>query len=403
MKASDSLTAIGALTAGLALLGAFATPVLARPSKAPTALVAQPAPAPQPAASAPMAAAEPNAPEADLSRPWPEPLWLSETSANRAGSKKSQATDAPSQVSDHQNHAGMGAGGAPMASVQADAAEAMVDMAGSGGPKTLWLRRGGDPATAPNAKLADEHIALRIVASDGKHWEAPLTQDARGGLQAKVDLPTLGFYDAYLLRQSVQGGVLDVQLAKAELLKGTCCSKRDNDLYKPAEDNSLPIEIIRAHGPDEKLMTHITSGEKAVFFVRSYGKPVAGAKVSIETQEGWGKHASTNADGRVEFTLVRDYFPDWSDFNRRKTGTFLVLAEVERPEAGAIDGQNYSVARYQTSIAGRYYPAPYDYQSYAYALSLILGVATFGGLAVWLHRHRRARPFKEIRFNEQAA
>ncbi len=402
MKTCVSLTATGAVTAALVLFGAFATPVLARPSKAPTAPVAPPAPAPQPAAAAPRIEEQQIAPQADLSRPWAEPLWLSETPASRTRSKKAQATDALDQNPDHQNHAGMTVGGAPMASAQADAAEAMMDM-GSGGVKTLWLRRGDDPATAPDAKLADEHISLQIVDADGKRWEAPLAPDPKGGLQAKVDLPRLGFYDAYLLRQSAQGGVRDVQLAKAELLKGTCCSKHDNDLYKSAEDDTLPIELVREHASDEKLMTHIKSGENAVFVVRSYGKPVAGAKVTIETQEGWRKRASTDAAGRVEFTLVRDYFPNWSDFNRRKSGTFLVVAEFEQTDAGAIDGQNYSVTRYQTSMAGRYYPSPYDYQSYAYGLGLILGAAAIGGLAVWFHRYRRARPFKEIRFDERIA
>jgi hypothetical protein len=332
-----------------------------------------------------------------IDRPWAEPLWLSDIS----GSRRAAKSVAPDQAAEHENHGAMSSGAA-MGAVQADAAEANVDM-GAGGSKALWLRRGADPASAPDAGLADEHVALQIVSGDGKRWEAPFARDPRGGLKAKIDLPSLGFYDAYVSREAVRDGVREVQIAKAEVLKGSCCSKRDDALYKPAADDSTPIEIVRQHPPSEKLMTHINSGEKAVFIVRSHGKPVEGAKVSIETQEGWRKRAFTDADGRVEFTLVRDYLPDWSDFDRRKSGTFLVLAEVERPEAGALNGQSYSVTRYQATIAGRYYPAPSDYQSSAFALTIIFGMVAVGAFSVWFHRQRRRAPFREIVFDEKIA
>lgn len=398
------------IIAAVAAFGVTTAPVAARnvkPQRAASPALQQPAPTAPNAVVPPVVKTGPGElapPTADLSRPWPEPLWLSEAPPGGRGRKGA----APADHSSHDGTAsatpaGLSVGMAEMRNAEA-AAEGMVEMNSHSGAKRVWLRRGDDPATASAVKPnVGERLTLQILAHDGRRWEAPLVDDGKGASNAKVDLPALGFYNAYLLRRSVQGGLLDVQVAKAELLKASCCSKRDFHLYKPVMDDSAPIEIVREHQPDEKTMTRLSSGDKAAFLVRSFGKPVAGAKVTVQTQEGWRKRAVTGADGRVEFALVRDYFPEWSDFNRRKTGTFLVLAELETGEAGILDGEPYAATRYLTSIAGRYYPAPYDYQSYAYGLTLILVVMTLSGLLVWIYRRRRVKPFKEIRFDEQIA
>jgi len=423
MKASDSLTAIGPLTI-LALLGAFATPVLARPAKAPTAPVARPAPAPsmaprvddKPAPSAVSA-------QLDAPPPWPEPLWLVDApsaergsgdrgSGERRGGKRGAENH---EGQDHQNRESIGAGapaasaptgGVPAANAPTDATESvgMMNM-GHGGVKNLVLRRGADPANAPVVKLGDDGVSLQVLSADGKRWETPFTDMGKGGLRTKVELENFGFYSAYLLRKSAHGGVLDVQVAQAELLKGGMGHGVEYDpaLFKPTLDDTAPIELVREHGPDERLMTSIHSGDKAVFLVRAYGKPLAGARVSLSTQQGWRKTVTSDQNGRVEFTLIRDYFPAWSDFNRSQSSVFLVWAEAETPEAGVYNGQGYSTTRYQTSMTARYYPAPYDYRSQAYALAIVMFVTAFTAFAVWFYRQRRQKPFKEIVFDEKLA
>jgi len=406
-------TFVGASLLAFSASPAFARSVSQAPKSVPSA--AAPAPAagtPAPAASAPSGpepvAAPANPPTVS---PIGEPIWISEASPWEA--RRLGAGGQRPPAADH-DHAAMRSESAAAASPNAGtamsearnaeaAAEAMVDMSTHSGAKTLWLRRGDDPATASVVKADGQVFTLRIVGTDGKSWESQFADNSKGVLQAKVDLPDMGFYSAYLQSSAAVAGVRDVTVAKAELLKANCCSKRDVDLYRPAIDDALPIELVREHKPDEKVMTRILSGERAVYFVRSFGAPVEGAKVTIQTQEGWRKRAFTDAQGRVEFTLVRDYFPDWSDFNRRKTGTFLVLAEFERPEAGNLGGVAYGATRYHASMAGRYYPAPYDYQSYAWGLGIVVGVLLVGGFGVWLYRQRRTRAYREIVFDERVA
>lgn len=187
------------------------------------------------------------------------------------------------------------------------------------------------------------------------------------------------------------------------MLKGSCCVKDvdlDPDQKKAISDPSLPLEIIREHHDKEKLFTRITSGDEVAFAVQRLGKPLAGAKVTMLTQQGWQKTATTDESGRVAFTMIRDYFPSWNDFKRRTKESFVVVAEAETAEAGEYQGQPYSKTSYQATLSGRYSPSPYDYKSYAWGLGIAVFVFAFGGLGVYLYRRRRVKPFKEVRFSE---
>jgi len=271
------------------------------------------------------------------------------------------------------------------------------------GAKRLWVRRGSDTRAASYVNAAD--MAGDIVLLDARGNRTTVAQTPSNGLaHAQCEFQDEGFRNAYLQQASVQAGVLRVQLAKAELLKGSCCTK-DVDL-DPAQklaisDPTLPIEIVREHHDKEKLFTRITSGDQVVFTLNRLGKPMPGTAVTLLTQQGWQKTATTNAEGRVEFTMIRDYFPAWNDFKRRTKESFVVIAEVEAGESGMHQGQPYSKVNYQATLSGKYAPSSHDYKSYAWGLGVAIFALAFGGLAIYLYRRRRVKPFKEVRFDEK--
>lgn len=270
------------------------------------------------------------------------------------------------------------------------------------GVKRLWLRQGDDPGAAGYVSADGMSAGIDLLDARGNRSRVPATPMA-GLAHAKCEFEDMGFYNAYLARESVQGGVRRVQLAKAELLKGTCCGKSgdvDPEQLKAISDPKVPLEIVRERHPNEKLFTRIVSGDKVAFTVNRLGVPLAGARVTMLTQQGWQKAAKTDGAGRVEFTMIRDYFPAWSDFKRRTKETFVVVAETEAAEAGVQGGQPYAQAVYQATLSGRYTPSPYDYKSYAWGVGIAVFVLAFGGLAVYLYRRRRIKPFKEVRFSE---
>jgi hypothetical protein len=270
--------------------------------------------------------------------------------------------------------------------------------------KRLWLRQGSEPGKAAYLQTGAGDSNIELVDIQGQRTQIVPKTD--GGMsRGQIGLANMGFYNAYFARRHVDNGVLDVQLAKAELLKGSCCIKEadfDPRQREAISDSSQPLEIIRTHLPDERLFTRLVSGDRLTFTVHRFGQPLAGVTVTLLTQQGWQKNALSNAQGQVEFTLIRDYFPDWRHFYRLSKSTFVVVAETEQNESGSYGGQTYRKARYQATLSGRYALSPYDYKSYAWGLGVSLFVIVFGGLAIYLYRRRRVKPFREVRFHESA-
>lgn len=285
---------------------------------------------------------------------------------------------------------------------EVDATGEIVDNIHSGA-KQLWLRRGDDPLGSSYAGTGREREALALLGLQGALPEANLKLE-NGVSSGKLNLPELGFYNAYLTRSMVHGDMLHVQVAKAELLHGTCCAKAvdEDEVAKPVINAAVPLELVREHYPNEGLFTRIVSGDKVNFTVLSYGKPVAGATVSMTTQTGWTNRKVSDADGRVSFTMIRDYYTDWLSFKKYHKQIFLMIADLDVPEKVTFDGAGYSSAHYTSTLTGSYYPSPHDYRSYAWGLGIGLFVIVFGGLSIYLYRRRRVKPYREERVDDKA-
>lgn len=268
--------------------------------------------------------------------------------------------------------------------------------------RRLWFRQGSEPANALYVATKDGESVLEFVDIHGNRRQ--VDANTEGGVsRVQIELAELGFHNAYFSKRQVDDGILNVQLAKAEVLKGTCCMKAsdfDQIHQKAIFDPTQPLEIVRAHMPEERLFTRLVSGDKLTFTVLRFGQPLPNVSVTLTTQQGWRKIATSNAQGQVEFTLIRDYFPDWKNFYRLNKSTFVVVASLEQKEAGKLNGETYNKTRYLATLSGRYALSPYDYKSYAWGLGVTLFVVIFSGLAVYLYRRRRLKPFREVRFSE---
>ncbi|MEY4591639.1 MAG: hypothetical protein RIR18_534 [Pseudomonadota bacterium] len=310
----------------------------------------------------------------------PDLLWLSDTAP-----KKSKP------VATH-NHAS-GSEDAVMSGDEADTIHTSV--------KHLWVRQGDELAKA--AYLGNDVFpsALAMLDAKGKRSEAQQSPQ-NGTAHVKLEYQEMGFNNAYARRELLAGQTLRVQVAKAEVLKGSCCEREvAPEQLKAFSDAEQPLEIVRERMEKEKLFTRIVSGDVIKFTVLSKGQPATGVPVVMMTQQGWQKKSVSNEEGKVEFTMIRDYFPSWDDFRRRTKETFVVSAELEKPESGVFQGQKYNAVRYEATLSGKYAPSPYDYKSYSFGLGIAVFVLAFGGLGVYLYRRRRVKPFQEIRFEEK--
>jgi hypothetical protein len=166
-------------------------------------------------------------------------------------------------------------------------------------------------------------------------------------------------------------------------------------------DPLQPLEIVREHPEKELLFTRHVSGDTVKFTILAQGKPIEGVSVTLLTQQGWQKKLMSDKNGQVSFTMIRDYFPAWYDLRRRLRESFVVVADREWAENGVFKREQYAAVRHQATLSGRYSLSPRDYSSYAYGLGITIFVVTFSGLAIYLYRRRRVRPFREIRFDEK--
>ncbi|MDD3448782.1 MAG: hypothetical protein PHF72_07090 [Gammaproteobacteria bacterium] len=269
--------------------------------------------------------------------------------------------------------------------------------------KRLWLRAGDDPAHASYLPMP----AGEVVA-EGPEREPvapkPFSAEAGGGI--RFEMPEEGFYNAYLLSREVRDGTLETRVVKAEVLMHSCANGHDRRFTEgrmpPRVTAGVPFELVRERKPDEDFHSRAASGEPIAFLALNQGEPVAGAEVRLISNTGWGKTVITGPDGRAEFRMVRDYFTDWPEFDKRRRQDYLVLAEYRRPLEGELDGRPYAQAHYSATLAGTYYPAEPEYQSYLYGLGVMLLAATLSVGGVYHYRLRQRRPERRETFDEKA-
>lgn len=270
--------------------------------------------------------------------------------------------------------------------------------------KRLWLRAGNDPQRSGFAQEdADAPAEILLVTPNSKPEGEPLASAGENRAGLSFEMPTQGFYRLYLTSRKLQGDTLNVNVAKAEVANfghGGDVEEAARGLQATRYSETAPLEIVRERKPDEKKFFQLKSGEEQVFIVLKKGLPLQGARVRMISHQGWSKEEVSDEQGRVSFQIVRDYFPPWNEFEKRFKATYLLIAEVNATESGKYQDKPYTSVRYQASLSGNYYPSPTDYLSYAWALGVGMAILLFCGVAVYLYRRRRVKPYQEERFHE---
>jgi hypothetical protein len=269
--------------------------------------------------------------------------------------------------------------------------------------KHLWLRQGGLPMEAAYVASLAESTRLVLLDTEGKTSEKSFTVKGESGFfSASFPMPAEGFYNAYVTLQRLDGEAREVQVAKAEVLKHSCREGHDNVQEKmpPRHHNEVPLEIVRERQPSEDFHSRVGYGDTISFLVLRNGVAQPGVKVVLTSGQGWSRQRLSDEQGRVRYTMIRDYYPSWELFEKRHAQPYMVQALYTLPEAGELDGKPYSNTRYLASFSGHYYPSPNDYESYAYGLSFGLFALVATGLGITRYRRSRNRPYREVSFDE---
>ncbi|MDH3328206.1 MAG: hypothetical protein OEM01_03145 [Desulfobulbaceae bacterium] len=219
------------------------------------------------------------------------------------------------------------------------------------------------------------------------------------------DGPVHGANSVYVVEQGVENNLLLVRTAKWITMHHNCGwghdGKFDETKTNPQPLGSIPFEIVINKLWDPNFHASVTSGDKLIVTVLSYGKPVPGARVSLSTEKGWSKQIVTDENGRATLQLIRDYYPSsWTEFHRSYRGKFLVTAQYDVDQNGSYQDKPYKRISYITTLPWKYSPSRQDYSSYTYGLLIGTLSLTVSGIGVYAYRERRRKPYKRISFDE---
>lgn len=216
-------------------------------------------------------------------------------------------------------------------------------------------------------------------------------------------MPDNGYYNLFYIDKKIQDNTLHVKTAKYEFMRFNHSNDAVYDKEKMAAHTikETPFDIVRIREEDETFYHNLYSGENLRVQVLLDGKPLEGADITLRTKTLWSKSLKTDKDGVATFALIEDYFPNWSDFNKRYKNEFLLTASYERDIHGDINGTKYEKIRYSATYPSLYHPNNSQYRSYAYGLSAAIVTIIVSGFAIYWYRARREKPFKEVSFNEK--
>jgi hypothetical protein len=268
---------------------------------------------------------------------------------------------------------------------------------GSGNPnviptKKIWLASGNINAQS----LANVDVKSFYYSS--KQELKDLNKDKKSNAFV-FEIPNNGYYTLFAVNETVNNDILYHKTAKMEYLQG---SHGNTDKYSDKDREILfakepKIDLIRFRGDKEDSFFYKNySGEELKFQALLEGKPLANAKIKIDLDTGWKQELQTDKDGFVKFNIIKDYFPNWSEFDKRHKQSLMITMEYERDSLSDTYYQEKFILTYPVT----FYPGEDEYKSYAYGLAITLAFMIFSTLLVYIYRQRRTKCYQEIQNDE---
>jgi len=257
----------------------------------------------------------------------------------------------------------------------------------------------------------DERVSIRCIGeADGTIHAfdpamAPIaaeTATKRGCASIAFPAGRPGVYTLFYTTKTLTGSVLTEHTAKFEKAVGRHGDKPVEGPGTVETPETVAFDLIRIKEDEEGLFHRFYSGDRLDFRVLLDGQPLKGADVVLKTGSGWVKRIRTGSDGSAAFQLIKEYFPEWGDFDKRHEDRFVVTAAYTRDATGEYGGAPYTQQRYSVTVTDNFYPEPAAYRSYAFALGIGTAALLLTGVFVYLYRRRRHQPFKEVTFDEKA-
>jgi hypothetical protein len=200
-----------------------------------------------------------------------------------------------------------------------------------------------------------------------------------------------GYYTLYAKNETRLDGKVIHKVAKLEYLNGRHGSEEryTPEVKKTLHTDRTAIDLVRIKNErEDSFFYRHAMGDELAFQALFENRPLAGAELMLTMQSGWSKTLKTDEKGVAKFHIIRDYFPEWRDFDKRHKEEMLITL-VHMPDENA---------KYILSYPLSFYPNSSDYTSSGYALLLITLTLLIAGFIVYRFRKNRTKPFAELRY-----
>lgn len=256
--------------------------------------------------------------------------------------------------------------------------------------KKVWLAHGDDLMAK---KLISQIQVESFYYDSAQKFKDTKVQDARGMITYSFEIPSNGYYNVYAKTQVLKDNKTIHKIAKLEYLSGRHGVEDvyTEDVKKLLLSDKTKIDLIRVKNKSEdSFFYHNSMGDELTFKALFEGKPLADAKLKLLMQSGWSKSVKTDENGIAKFHIIRDYFPKWSEFDKRhKEEMLITLVHVPNEEE-----------KYILTYPLTFYPNSSDYESYTYGLLLVIFTFLISGIIIYRFRRNRTRPFSELKHEE---
>jgi hypothetical protein len=149
------------------------------------------------------------------------------------------------------------------------------------------------------------------------------------------------------------------------------------------------LELVQLYEDDEQRYRKYV-GDKLRVGALFRGLPLAGARLTLTTEQGWSQTRTTDEFGEAAFILIKEDFHE-DGVDRRNSELYLARVDHSAPIGGQYMGASYDTTRYVATLPFRVSPAKEDWQSqriaYLIAMITIIGSA----VAIAIRRRRKKK------------
>lgn len=276
---------------------------------------------------------------------------------------------------------------------------------------------GGNPMAAPTQKVwlvygenfgQNECVGKldgELLLYDTFNKEKPVKSALQYNCAAySFEMPHNGYYNLFFNSSKIEENTLHYKSAKLEFLNG---SHGLTDVYEAhksepfiAEKNRIDLIRLRNKKEDSFFYIH-SSGDLLRFKALLNNKPLANADIKVFINTGWTREFKTDKEGIVEFNIIKDYFPKWSEFDKRHKEMMLISLSYTDDAEGVLDGVDYNKIKYTLTYPLSFYPNESEYKSYQDGLIIAVLTLLLASFVAYRFRRNRTKPFAEVRYDEK--